>query len=386
MKTKGSRFLTIAGIGVVIFFLYGVIQLLLMRFSTGDVYPAYSSLRSDPVGAKIFYESLELCCDLNLMRNYEPFFRIKDRSDAAVLVLGMGVGSLESVPASIAEEVNYFIRNGGRLVLTFLPVTGAFQSLSEEIESISEPDHTKNFVNLLEEWDIRIFFEKQGEGNAYLKRDIQKSGLPRSFSTHTALYFQTLDDDWKTIYQRANRPVLVERFQGKGSLALSAESFFVSNEAMANERHPALLLWLTGNRSAVIFDEYHHGVALEPGVATLARRYHLEWVVFCIVLLMLLFVWKNVTTLVPPVEEGTVAVHRGKESMAGLTNLLRRNIPDSQVLFACYQEWQKSARQAPAENKKRMESILESEKMKPLRQRDFVTAYNALSRTLKKRG
>ena len=30
-----------------------------LRFEQGDIYPAYSSLRADPLGTKVFYESLE---------------------------------------------------------------------------------------------------------------------------------------------------------------------------------------------------------------------------------------------------------------------------------------------------------------------------------------
>ena len=44
-------------------FLYGVITLLIMRFQVGDVYPPYSSYRSDPLGTKAFYEALNLLPD-----------------------------------------------------------------------------------------------------------------------------------------------------------------------------------------------------------------------------------------------------------------------------------------------------------------------------------
>jgi hypothetical protein len=37
---------------------YGLIQLLALRFESGDVYPEYSSLRSDPLGTMAFYESI----------------------------------------------------------------------------------------------------------------------------------------------------------------------------------------------------------------------------------------------------------------------------------------------------------------------------------------
>ena len=39
-------------------FAIGLFQLFRLRFAVGDVYPEYSSLRSDPVGTMAFYESL----------------------------------------------------------------------------------------------------------------------------------------------------------------------------------------------------------------------------------------------------------------------------------------------------------------------------------------
>ena len=41
-------------------FFYGVIELLIARFEAGDVYPPYSSYRSDPLGSRAFYEGLDL--------------------------------------------------------------------------------------------------------------------------------------------------------------------------------------------------------------------------------------------------------------------------------------------------------------------------------------
>ena len=37
---------------------FGVWHLLVLRFETGDVYPAYSTLRTDPLGTKVLYDAL----------------------------------------------------------------------------------------------------------------------------------------------------------------------------------------------------------------------------------------------------------------------------------------------------------------------------------------
>ena len=40
-------------------FAFGLVHLFRLRFAAGDVYPEYSSLRADPLGAMAFCESLE---------------------------------------------------------------------------------------------------------------------------------------------------------------------------------------------------------------------------------------------------------------------------------------------------------------------------------------
>jgi hypothetical protein len=240
-------------------------------------------------------------------------------------------------------------------------------------------------MDLGETWGIRIFFEKKVTGGAYLVKEFRDSGLPRNISAHTALYFQTIHPDWKTIYERVQHPVLIERKFGRGSIVLSAESYFLSNEAMATEPHPALLVWLVGNKKSVIFDEYHHGIASDSGVMYLARKYDLEWFFAALILLALLFIWKSVAPLVSPEQDSAVVPQSGKESMAGLTNLLRRNVPEQQLLSVSFSEWQKSAKNIPEAKQKEMESMVVREKEKPARQRNLPAAYNALSRALKQR-
>ena len=46
------------GVTRLITFCYGVAHLLVLRFQTGDVYAPYSTLRSDPLGTRVLFESL----------------------------------------------------------------------------------------------------------------------------------------------------------------------------------------------------------------------------------------------------------------------------------------------------------------------------------------
>jgi hypothetical protein len=67
-------------------FTFGLIHLLNLRFERGDIYPAYSSFRSDPLGAKAFYESLGRLTPAR--RNLQPLSKLGEGRDTTLLWLG----------------------------------------------------------------------------------------------------------------------------------------------------------------------------------------------------------------------------------------------------------------------------------------------------------
>ena len=52
-------------------FAFGIVQLFKLRFEVGDIYPAYSSLRSDPLGVMAFYESLGNLKGISVRRDHQ---------------------------------------------------------------------------------------------------------------------------------------------------------------------------------------------------------------------------------------------------------------------------------------------------------------------------
>src|SRR5438876_10067245 len=61
---------------VVALSVYGGVRLFQLRFETGDVYPEYSSLRSDPLGARVSYPSLEPAGTIEASRTTAPSSRL----------------------------------------------------------------------------------------------------------------------------------------------------------------------------------------------------------------------------------------------------------------------------------------------------------------------
>jgi hypothetical protein len=80
------------------------------------------------------------------------------------------------------------------------------------------------------------------------------------------------------------------------------------------------------------------------------------------------------------------ALQSGKESVAGLTNLLRRNVSQKELIAVCFSEWKKSAKNVSEEKQKQMEQLIANETAKPGRRQNLPALYNAVGRVLKERG
>lgn len=406
-----NRLLAAAGLLAAAVFIIGIVQLLLLRFAAGDVYPPYSSLRADPLGARAFYESLDSCCGLKVSRNYEPFETLKDRTDSAIIFAGEYPPLEDMLPVVFLEDLEFFLRNGGRIVVTYaLPEDVSIARLRKEVEDArkkeeggkkekedkkksgkdqKEPDN----VSFSKRWGLTFRqYPLEGATEAERAEEIDARSLPGTVYWHSSLYFDHLDPAWKVLYEREGKAVVIERRMGKGTVVLCADSYFLSNEALLRHRYPQLLAWLVGDKNLVIFDEYFHGVAANPGVAALARRYRLHGLIAGILALVGLYIWKNSMSFVPPYPDAQEAQEAesavGKDSSAGLTNLLRRSIPAKDILSVCWQEWKKSQAPGAARAKSqvdRMESVYNAEHSAPPRQRNPVETYNRISHILKER-
>jgi hypothetical protein len=376
---------------------YGLSRLFQLRFSTGDIYPAYSSLRSDPLGTRGLYESLDRL--IGSERNYRPLLRDDRGREKVLFVLGADPQELR-VSDTDVKDLEQFITTGGRLVLAFRPAFTAraitparTTNAPTRKKSIAGVGERPEGVSLGERWrfDLQISpLTRQDDGinTAAPAEKVASLDLPAFISSHTAVTLTALDPVWNTIYARTNdRPVVLERKFGAGSIALSADSFLFSNEALLKERQSALLAWFVGPARSVIFDETHLGVQEHRGVATLARQYRLHGFLAAVLVLAALFVWRYGFSLVPASEE---QVRRetgdwvaGKESAAGFTNLLRRNIPPRALLSACLEEWNKSCRhRASLPKLERMQAIIDAENARPTRETNPVKAYQQIAQVM----
>jgi hypothetical protein len=374
-------------------FVWGVVHLFALRFAGGDVYPEYSSLRADPVGTKVFFESLHHVTDARARRNFRAPQYLPEGRDATLFVFGLPSDELQSDEQEY-RKLDAFVRNGGRLVVTLYPQFAKprfwGKTTMTNNPAFKPQGHGEEHpVDLTEKWGCKLEFQPVPRGKKMEFDPVTVTALlpqqfPAPLSWHSSLVFTNLSFDWTAIYARGTDPVMIERRLGKGTIVLATDSYFASNEALQKEREPRLLAWLAGANHDIIFDEAHLGVHESTGIAALARRYNLHGGVFALVALAALFIWKNSLSFVPATDEKSAAAEiRGRESAAGFVNLLRRSIPSDQLMQACLNEWHKSRqldRRASPRKLERVRAVLDNHNtaVKP----DAVETYNQISRIL----
>ena len=397
-------------------FAWGLVELFDLRFAQGDVYPPYSTLRNDPLGAAAFYEALDGQPGVRTERNLRPLDKLgkppavlyghaptpaaERTGRLTVFYLGADAYAwpigLDKPGANRLEEL---LNEGDRVVLTFLP--GDTPLTAERLAHNREEDQPEPSASpkketerarrareearpadLAARWKIdfrrtppRKIVEPKNvrdRATALAKAALEPTPGPVSIVEgkdaapvtggpfadagpvpwHTVTDFQLDTPEakaagWHALYEREGKPVIVARPYGAtgGELVLASDSYFLSNEALRAEPHAALLAGLVGDAQRVIFDESHHGVEENPGLMTLARRYGLQGALAATGLLVGLFIWRNVLSLVPPppasadaaAQAGTVP---GRDSAAGFLNLLRRGVPRKELVRTCVAQWQ----------------------------------------------
>jgi len=398
---KGRLFPALFLLMVIGLFVYGVTELLILRFQKGDVYPPYSSYRSDPLGTKAFYEGLALLQGMETVRNVEPLPKVSGLSETTLFLFGLRAFAMQSASVQALEDAAL---GGGRVVISLVPMDarpappakkGEKQEAPQEEakrQQDEEPDPDQEFygkghADLCKRWSVETKLSPKKDKEASLSA--LENDLPPSLAWYSPLVFEPLDEAWRTIYSRAGQPVLIERSYGKGSIVLSSDSFFLSNEAMKSKRYPHLLTWLCGTHQKIIFDETHLGVSQNPGIAKLLRKYGLGPFFMGLMGLALLAIWKQSSRFVPAHEEDEPApVEAGKDTSSGLTNLLRRNISPENILSACLEEWKRSfthGKQNLSALLPRIQEIIVPEGARSKKNRDPVQAYRKISVLAKRR-
>ncbi len=381
MSYRKAIFFGLSAILAIVFVL-GTAELFRLRFEAGDIYPPYSTLRTDPLGAKALWQALDELPDVSVRRNFTPLEEFEPADKQALFVLG--VSHRLSLDDSHYEELADFAAGGGRLVVAMTDhrPTGRQQGDSGRIV-LGELGASVNRIADSEDPSCESVVARRATSDTH---------LPESLAWHSRLVFEDLDPQWKTLYTCQDLPVIIERTFGNGTVVLMSDSYLLSNEAMFTDRHSGLLAYLVGDVTDVAFDEVHLGVVQQTNIMTLARRYRLAGVGAALLVLAGLFVWKSAVSFLPrdsgysrDLSGATVA---GRGATSAMMNLLRRAIRPKDILRICADEWLAAPvkrRPGRGDVSDEVRARAASEQSRPPRQRDPVSAYRDICRILSQR-
>jgi len=297
---------------------WGVWELMRTPLESGSVYPPYSTLRTDPLGAKALFDSLSELPDVAVTRLYKQ--RGPLHPNTTLMILGVDAQSWVSLDEMSLVEYEKLIENGGRMVIAFTPT---------RMPRRTPPGVSRK--NAIEEhWDLRARYRESPNGE-------DDSVIPRK----SALYFDA-GSGWTVLEGNDSGATVVERKFKEGTLLLVAESFPLSNQGLSEERDGAQIAKLIGPGHNIVFDENHFGVNEAGSVAVLLRKYRLENALGVLTMVAALFIWRNASSFLPPREMAEPKALTGRDSREGMTALLARSVAPGELLKTCWAQWSRS--------------------------------------------
>ncbi len=345
------------GIVLLVALAWGLEQVAYAPLETGDSYPPFSSMRSDPLGSKALYESLAALPGLTVDRLYKERPTMNDPHEA-LLVMGLNPFAWSALKDKQLEEYEKLVKDGGRLIIAFVPVH-------------ANGGDREDFPPIQVRWHVEFMYRAHADDTEF------SNGIPHE----TALYFNVDFPDprpeWRKLAGSKREPTAIEHTFGKGSIVLVADTYPLSNQGLRDARDAAYIAGILGPATHITFDENHFGVAETGSIAKLLRRYRLQGAIAVLLAVAALFLWRNASSLLPPRAVAADAAVEGRDSLDGLTALLHRGVAQKQLLDTCFNEWSKSAkRESPARINSIKEEIARSGATAP------VDAYRAACRIL----
>ncbi|MGA2596931.1 MAG: DUF4350 domain-containing protein [Bryobacteraceae bacterium] len=294
---------------VCVAFAWGLVQLYDLRLASGDIYPVYSSFRADPLGSKVLFESLAALPGYSVQRNFHELDDFREHS-ATMLWIGEDPFSFVLRPEEDFVQFEQIASRGIRVVIALTPVRRA----SVQMEVRDSP--------LEKRWGVSFIYVRRLQPEAE-----REGGIPKQ----TALVMKTAGQV---------TPVVEKPF-GKGAVVLVDSAYPFSNEALASERNTELLSRVLATNRTIVFDEHHLGLSETASLVMLARKYRLAGLGLGLPILAVLFIWRNSSSLLPP--RRTSTADEARPALASpLQHLLRRNIPEPELIATCLAEWEKS--------------------------------------------
>jgi len=188
---------------------------------------------------------------------------------------------------------------------------------------------------------------------------IMPAGSEKMYLAADAPWLKT-DTHWTALYKGPVNPdekrdwsahtYMAMRRTGKGELVAASQEWFLLNETVKTHPNPVLLDFLAGGRPAIWVDESIHGLYQDEGVLWLVRRYRLQATLLFFWAALLGLLWSLSGDLVrrPARDWSKEIVRNGERAGVAGQRLLQRSVPREQVVAEC---WEQFRRRSPEDAK-----------------------------------
>ncbi len=302
----------------------GGLYLLQVDFASGDVYPEYSSLRSDSSGSKLLYDTLARIPGIAVSRNLLPLDYLNG-ANSVVLLLNV---SPYSISAAFLKTADVLAARGNRVVTAM-----------RELETFGDVGKPEVTGPLDKTWRVHLGFDSKA-------------------STDRKLFIRDAAG-WNVIEKSGTKLLTIERTVGKGSEVLFSDSGSFGDQSVADNAGFARVSAAIGPYTKIVFDEHHLGIEQSGSVVGLARRFRLTGMAIGFAICAALFIWRNAAAFPPPESANEAIEISGRGSRSGLLTLLRRHVAASDLARISWNEWLSTGRRTTTpQNIARAEGVL----------------------------
>ena len=301
-----------------------------------------SSLRQDPYGASLLFDSYRRAGYRVTRGQDEESLSDQDASRTTAFFIGAyspndwstNNGKLQT-GGKFRARLEDFLARGGRVVL--VAPRGKLKSESQGWEvgnkwERTAPERTRSWVSP----DLQAM--PPDSEMMYLAADTP--------------WLQT-DAHWTVLYSRVrgadakadgSSPVyMAMRRAGNGELIAASQESFLLNESIKTHPNPVLSDFLAGGRPVIWVDEALHGLHQDEGVLWLVQRYRLQAALLLFWATLLALLWSMSGDLVrrPAHNPGGQVVRQGEVAGVAARRLLQRSIAKERVVAECWEQFRR---------------------------------------------
>lgn len=322
------------------------VLLLMARQNESNTSDMGSSLRQDPYGTSLLFDSYQRAGYSVERSQDEDTLSDQNASRTTAFFVGgfpyadwkVENGNVQT--GQFRRRVEDFLARGGRVVL----VQPAWH-----LESKSQG------------WEVEDRWHTTSKESNPVWASPDRRAMPAEsemmYLTDDAPWLKT-DAHWTTLYagptdasakgdSSSAHIYMAMRRIGKGELIAAGQESFLLNEAIKTHPNPVLLDFLTGGRPAVWVDETLHGLRQEQGVLWLVQRYRLQAALMLFWASLLALLWSMSGDLVrrPARDRQTEIIRHGEAPGLAWKRLLQRSIPAEQAVAECWEQFRRRSPQ-----------------------------------------